>query len=52
VGFAQDLTAAGEGLAAICQAADWSSPAMPTRYAEALAARSGAVARLRRRVSL
>ena len=50
VGFAQDLTAAGEGLAAICQAADWSSPAMPTRYAEALAARSGAVARLRRRV--
>lgn len=50
VGFAQDLTAAGEGLAAICQAADWSSPTMPTRYAEALAARSGAVARLRRRV--
>ena len=50
VGFAQDLTAAGEGLAAICQAADWSSPAMPTRYAEALAARSGAVARLRRRI--
>jgi site-specific recombinase XerD len=50
VGFAQDLTAAGEGLAAICQAADWSSPAMPTRYAEALAARSGAVARLRRRM--
>ncbi|GGI68990.1 integrase [Polymorphobacter multimanifer] len=43
VGFAQDLTAAGEGLAAICQAADWSSPTMPTRYAEALAARSGAV---------
>ena len=51
VGFAQDLTAAGEGLAAICQAADWSSPTMPTRYAEALAARSGAVARLRRRVT-
>lgn len=51
VGFAQDLTAAGEGLAAICQAADWSSPTMPTRYAEALAARSGAVARLRRRLS-
>ena len=50
VGFAQDLTAAGEGLAAICQAADWKSPAMPVRYAEALAARSGAVARLRRRV--
>lgn len=50
VGFAQDLTAAGESLAAICQAADWSSPAMPTRYAEALAARSGAVARLRRRI--
>ena len=50
VGFAQDLTAAGEGLAAICQAADWSSPTMPTRYAEALAARSGAVARLRRRL--
>jgi len=50
VGFAQDLTAAGEGLAAICQAADWSSPTMPTRYAEALAARSGAVARLRRRI--
>ena len=50
VGFAQDLTAAGEGLAAICQAADWRSPAMPTRYAEALAARSGAVARLRRRI--
>ena len=47
VGFAQDLTAAGEGLAAICQAADWKSPEMPTRYAEALAARSGAVARLR-----
>ncbi len=51
VGFAQDLTAAGEGLAAICQAADWSSPTMPTRYAEALAARSGAVARLRRRIT-
>lgn len=51
VGFAQDLTAAGEGLAAICQAADWSSPTMPTRYAEALAARSGAVARLRARMS-
>lgn len=50
VGFAQDLTAAGEGLAAICQAADWSSPTMPTRYAEALAARSGAVARLRQRL--
>ena len=50
VGFAQDLTAAGEGLAAICQAADWRSPAMPTRYAEALAAQSGAVARLRRRL--
>ena len=50
VGFAQDLTAAGEGLAAICQAADWRSPTMPTRYAEALAARSGAVARLRRRI--
>jgi site-specific recombinase XerD len=50
VGFAQDLTAAGEGLAAICQAADWSSPTMPTRYAEALAAKSGAVARLRRRI--
>ena len=50
VGFAQDLTAAGEGLAAICQAADWSSPTMPTRYAEALAARSGAVARLRSHV--
>ena len=51
VGFAQDLTAAGEGLAAICQAADWSSPTMITRYAEALAAQSGAVARLRRRLS-
>ena len=50
VGFAQDLTAAGESLAAICQAADWRSPTMPTRYAEALAARSGAVARLRRRM--
>lgn len=50
VGFAQDLTAAGEGLAAICQAADWRSPAMPTRYAAALAAQSGAVARLRRRL--
>jgi len=52
VGFAQDLTAAGEGLAAICQAADWSSPTMPTRYAEALAARSGAVARLRGRMAI
>jgi len=51
VGFAQDLTAAGEGLAAICQAADWRSPTMPTRYAEALAARSGAVARLRKRLA-
>ena len=51
VGFAQDLTAAGEGLAAICQAADWKSPEMPTRYAEALAARSGAVARLRKRMA-
>lgn len=51
VGFAQDLTAAGESLAAICQAADWQSPTMPTRYAEALAARSGAVARLRRRLA-
>ena len=47
VGFAQDLTAAGESLASICQAADWRSPTMPTRYAEGLAARSGAVARLR-----
>ena len=51
VGFAQDLTAAGEGLAAICQAADWKSPEMPTRYAEALAARSGAVARLRKQLA-
>ena len=50
IGLAQDLTAAGEGLAAICQAADWKSPAMPTRYAEALAARSGAVARLRQKL--
>ena len=49
VGLAQDLTAAGEGLPAICQAADWKSPAMPVRYAEALAARSGAMARLGRR---
>ena len=48
VGFAQDLTALGEGTAAICQAADWKSPAMPARYAEALAAKSGAVARWKR----
>lgn len=49
VGLAQDLTAAGEGTTAICQAADWASPAMPVRYGQALAARSGAVARLQRR---
>lgn len=51
VGFAQDLTAAGEDFPSICQAADWKSPEMPSRYAEALSTRSGAVARLRRRVT-
>lgn len=51
VGFAQDLTAAGEDFPSICQAADWKSPEMPSRYAEALSTRSGAVARLRRRMA-
>lgn len=51
VGFAQDLTASGAEMPAICQAADWRSPEMPVRYARALAARSGAVAKLRRRMA-
>jgi site-specific recombinase XerD len=51
VGFAQDLVAAGADVAAICQAADWRSPDMPVRYAQGLAARSGAVARFRGRLA-
>lgn len=50
VGFAQDLVAAGAEMPAICQAADWRSPEMPVRYARALAARSGAVAAMRRKM--
>lgn len=50
VGLAQDLTAAGAEIPAICQAADWRSPEMPVRYARALSARSSAVATMVRKL--
>ncbi|PWC87980.1 hypothetical protein TSH100_08800 [Azospirillum sp. TSH100] len=46
VGGAQDLLAAGFGLPAIQQAGDWTSPAMPARYGERIAAGTGAMAQL------
>ena len=50
VGLAQDLTAAGEDLPAICNEGGWKDTRMPLRYAAHLATRSGAMARLRRRL--
>lgn len=47
VGTAQDLTAAGYGLAALQNAGRWQSPDMPSRYSRGQAAGRGAVARLR-----
>ncbi len=46
VGVAQDMTAAGLGLAEIMQAGRWKSPAMPARYSENQQARRGAAAKL------
>lgn len=46
VGAAQDLLAAGFGLPAIQQAGDWTSPTMPARYGERIAAGEGAMAQL------
>jgi integrase len=46
VGAAQDLLAAGFGLPAIQQAGDWTSPTMPARYGERIAAGTGAMAQL------
>lgn len=46
VGMAQDLTAAGVGLAALMVAGRWKSGRMPAHYARGEAARRGAVARL------
>lgn len=46
VGAAQDLLAAGFGLPAIQQAGDWTSPTMPARYGERIAAGGGAMAQL------
>ncbi|QCG99372.1 hypothetical protein E6C67_37010 (plasmid) [Azospirillum sp. TSA2s] len=46
VGAAQDLVAAGFGLPAIQQAGDWTSPTMPARYGERIAAGAGAMAQL------
>lgn len=48
VGMAQDLTAAGVGLAALMVAGRWRSERMPAHYARGEAARRGAVARLYR----
>ncbi|WP_157986011.1 tyrosine-type recombinase/integrase, partial [Teichococcus vastitatis] len=45
VGMAQDLVAAGAELPAVMQAGRWSTPTMPARYSERLAAGRGAVAR-------
>ena len=45
VGMAQDLTAAGVGLAALMVAGRWKSERMPAHYARGEAARRGAVAR-------
>ena len=47
VGTAQDLTAAGYGLAELQNAGRWQSPDMPGRYSRGQAAGLGAVARLR-----
>ena len=47
VGTAQDLTAAGYGLAELQNAGRWQSPEMPGRYSRGQAAGQGAVARLR-----
>lgn len=46
VGMAQDLTAAGVGLAALMVAGRWRSERMPAHYARGEAARRGAVAKL------
>lgn len=46
VGVAQDMAAAGFGLAEIMQAGRWKSPAMPARYSENQQARRGAAAKL------
>ena len=48
VGMAQDLTAAGVGLAALMVAGRWKSERMPAHYARGEAARRGAVARFHR----
>ena len=48
VGMAQDLTAAGVGLAALMVAGRWRSERMPAHYARGEAARRGAVAKLYR----
>ena len=45
VGMAQDLTAAGVGLAALMVAGRWRSERMPAHYARGEAARRGAVAK-------
>lgn len=50
VGLAQDLTAAGEDLPSICNEGGWKDTRMPLRYAAHLATRSGAMARLRKRL--
>lgn len=47
VGTAQDLTAAGYGLAELQKAGRWQSPDMPGLYSRGQAAGIGAVARLR-----
>lgn len=46
VGMAQHLAAEGAGLVEMTQAGRWRSPTMPVRYARAVAAKQGAVARL------
>ena len=48
VGMAQDLTAAGVGLAALMVAGRWRSERMPAHYARGESARRGAVAKLYR----
>jgi len=48
VGMAQDLTAAGVGLAALMVAGRWRSERMPAHYARGEAPRRGAVARFHR----
>ena len=42
------LAGAGEGLVAIQQAGDWTSPAMPAYYCREILARDSAVARFHR----